>query len=207
MSTSTSNSFETLQVLLSAGAHKRVLGAILDALGSDAVDELGNAVRLLDRRVTGGSLRSLDEISAIRIKEPKLDDKVRVRLQQTACAFIRRAAREVLEARDGRSLQKILLAAAALDVLRAHGAIDILAEWLAREQARSRKGRDEKLRKTRAANNPLLKEVSLVAAKSQRSTARIAATNLERKKTGKTPTKREVEATRGRLRRNQPKTQ
>jgi hypothetical protein len=200
---------ESLQVILSANAHTRVLRAIVEALGPDAIDEFANAVRRLDQHASGGGLRPLNEIAADRVLEPGAKDGARKQLEQTVRAFVRRAAREVTEAKEAEARTRLqaqqpaveapanrwrtLLGLAVIRVLRTYGAVDVLTEWLAIDRRRTQTAREKAQQKARDSAEPVMAEVDKQSSKlSQRSASRVAATNLRSK--GRTASSEAVRA-------------
>jgi hypothetical protein len=163
----------------------------------------------LDQHASGGGLRPLNEIAADRVLEPGAKDGARKQLEQTVRAFVRRAAREVTEAKEAEARTRLqaqqpaveapanrwrtLLGLAVIRVLRTYGAVDVLTEWLAIDRRRTQTAREKAQQKARDSAEPVMAEVDKQSSKlSQRSASRVAATNLRSK--GRTASSEAVRA-------------
>lgn len=138
---------ETLTLLLNANAHGKVLEAIIETLGPSILDQLESAVRLLDARVTQQAPRQLEAVAREVILEPKPSDSARKRLERMARAYSRRSARVIVGAQDSLSEGsgwRTAAAVAALDILRAHGAVDVLNEWINQDARRTERAGRQK---------------------------------------------------------------
>jgi hypothetical protein len=179
-----------LKMLLSANAHGPVIKAIIETLGDGAVEEFANAVRRLDQRVSGGELREIETIAAEHIGQLKTKDrdKPRKQLERIVREFVQRSAKQVLgtkaEHERGGPWQTAL-AAVALDIIRTHGAVDVLDEWVALERRRTKPGRSrahQKITKKNAERNTvILAEAEKSPSKIERKQAESAAVEAQLK--------------------------
>lgn len=199
---------EILYVLLSANVQGPVIKAIIDALGENAPEQLANAVRMLDRRVKG-DLRAIDSIAREEIPVLKMKDarNPRKQMDRIVRGLIRRTAQSVLGTRAAQDQQlpwKTALAANALDIIRVHGAVDVLQEFYKHRQISTHKAREQaqktKVTKHGARNKVILAEARDYSFEGQRRQAEIASLHAKRKKNIEVS----PAAARGILRRNKP---
>jgi hypothetical protein len=180
-----------LQTILSANAQARVLKPVIESLGDDAIEEFANAVRLLDCRISGGELRTVETIANEDIPEltGKNATNARKSLERIVRGIIRGVAQNILGTKASQQQNlpwRTALAANAQDIIRAHGAIDVLQAWLNQRQAASSLAREEAQKKKVETYGPrnqaILAEAEAYSFKKQRGQAKTAAVHLARKK-------------------------
>jgi len=173
-----------LQVLLSANAHGRVIKAIIETLGDGAIDEFANALRLVDGRLRQSQeLRTIEAIASESIGELKTKHagNERKKRERIVRLIVRRDARSILEikaAQERNGMWRAGLAAAALDIIRAHGAVDVFESWLEQSRARTEAGRARaatKVSKKNAKRNAIIMTAAdKNSSKTQRKSAEVA---------------------------------
>ncbi len=183
----TGDQLSTLQILLGANAHEPIIKAIVETLGDGAVEALSNAVRQLDLRVTG-ELREIETIAAEHIGELKAKDKEKVRkqLERIVRGLVRRSANQVMATRGVQERGgpwRSALGAVALDIIRAHGAVDVLDQWKAQAQGRTYLARQEAIQtitnKTKKRNAVILAEAAKASSTTKRKQAESAAVKAQ----------------------------